>query len=83
MGLRYLPLLAICGAPVVMAQTPAIDFQREIRPLLSDNCFQVPWTRRGGAPWRGCTGWIWGNSAHGDRAGQTGRQPFVPTDQRG
>jgi mono/diheme cytochrome c family protein len=40
MGSRYLLLLAICGASVAMAQAPAIDFQREIRPLLSDNCFQ-------------------------------------------
>jgi hypothetical protein len=40
MGSRYLPLFTIFGASVVVAQVPAIDFQREIRPLLSDNCFQ-------------------------------------------
>jgi hypothetical protein len=33
--------LTLCATHVLLAQTaPAIDFQREIRPILSDNCFQ-------------------------------------------
>ena len=33
--------LAFCMARFLLAQTaPAVDFQREIRPILSDNCFQ-------------------------------------------
>ena len=39
-------VLALCAVRLVMAQTaaqgatPPVDFQREIRPILSDNCFQ-------------------------------------------
>jgi uncharacterized protein DUF1553/uncharacterized protein DUF1549/cytochrome c/concanavalin A-like lectin/glucanase superfamily protein len=34
-------VLAFCAARLLLAQTaPAVDFQREIRPILSDNCFQ-------------------------------------------
>src|ERR1017187_6456756 len=34
-------VLALCAARHLPAQTaPAVDFQREIRPILSDNCFQ-------------------------------------------
>ena len=29
---------ALCASQILLAQT--IDFQREIRPILSDNCFQ-------------------------------------------
>jgi mono/diheme cytochrome c family protein len=33
--------LTLCAARLVLAQTaPTVDFQREIRPILSDNCFQ-------------------------------------------
>ena len=38
--------LALCAARLLMAQTvsqtaaPPVDFQRQIRPILSDNCFQ-------------------------------------------
>ena len=33
--------LAFCMARLLLAQTaPPVDFQREIRPILSDNCFQ-------------------------------------------
>jgi mono/diheme cytochrome c family protein len=33
--------LAFCAARLLVAQTtPAVDFQRQIRPILSDNCFQ-------------------------------------------
>jgi Protein of unknown function (DUF1553)/Protein of unknown function (DUF1549)/Planctomycete cytochrome C/Concanavalin A-like lectin/glucanases superfamily len=33
--------LTLCAARLLSAQTaPAVDFQREIRPILSDNCFQ-------------------------------------------
>src|SRR5664279_2460425 len=31
----------LCAARLLLAQSaPAVDFQREIRPILSDNCFQ-------------------------------------------
>ena len=34
-------VLAFCTVRLLLAQTaPAVDFQREIRPILSDNCFQ-------------------------------------------
>jgi mono/diheme cytochrome c family protein len=33
--------MALCATHILLAQTaPAVDFQREIRPILSDNCFQ-------------------------------------------
>jgi len=33
--------LALCAARLLLAEgAPAVDFQREIRPVLSDNCFQ-------------------------------------------
>ena len=33
--------MALCVTRLLLAQTaPAVDFQREIRPILSDNCFQ-------------------------------------------
>ncbi|MGA2502212.1 MAG: DUF1549 domain-containing protein, partial [Tepidisphaeraceae bacterium] len=34
-------VLALCAPPALQAQAvPAVDFQREVRPILSDNCFQ-------------------------------------------
>ena len=40
MVLRQIPLLTVLFAATAIAQTPAIDFQREIRPVLAENCFQ-------------------------------------------
>src|SRR5436305_3658995 len=34
-------VLILCAARLMLAQSlPVADFQREIRPILSDNCFQ-------------------------------------------
>ena len=34
-------VLALCATRLLLAQmAPAVDFQREVRPILSDNCFQ-------------------------------------------
>jgi len=42
--------VAIClnfAATTTIAQTSnAVNFDREVRPILSNNCFPLPWTRR-------------------------------------
>src|SRR5437763_16492303 len=36
----FVACLALAAAPCADSASPAVDFQREVRPILSENCFQ-------------------------------------------